>query len=798
MSNALSHNFVFPSTSVVRRGRWYVPLAVLALLASLPWALSAAPAPAAPGTPGNTIRLAPTAMHFKTCCYASSIAAADLRGNGRLDMVIGNAWSLDISVLLNDGAGGYAAPLTLPLDNGTNGFVVVAIGDVTGDGHPDIVAAGISAHDVVVFAGDGAGGFLAPVSHDLGDGEYPRDLKLIDINGDGHLDIVTANGDSSSLSVLLGDGAGGFATARNFPTGAFPTSLALADVDGDGHLDAVTANTDTHDLSLLLGDGKGGFSAPVTLPLGPDAEPFGVAIADVTGDGVPDIVTANRTWDDSPFPPPELAGTVSVLAGTGGGKFAPAVQLSLGDLEGRAHSVAIADVTGDGLPDIVVTRPLANTVSVLASDGAGGFAPALNRPTGVGPTPLLIADITADGHPDIVTGNAISGSVSVLPGDGSGGIGFAGNSASGAYPHSVAAVDLNGDGHPDVVTANLDSNDISVLINDGKGGFAAEVRYAVGHGPTWVTVGDLNSDGHPDLVVANLGETTVSVLLGDGKGGFSAAQAFSVASSYETPYAVALGDANGDGHLDIVTANTNLGSDSVSLLLGDGKGHFAAASVFAVGGAGVFGPNDIVLADVTGDGHADIVTANSSADNLSLLVGDGKGGFANAVHIDTAPGPVALVAADMTGNGRLDLVVLNQPAQAVSVFTRNDAGGFEQAGLYPIYPPEEQMEYEPWPWGLAVADVDGDGTLDIVTANTENDTVSVLPNDGSGAFNRYYNFDTGAHPGAVAVADIDGDGRADVITANRRNNNISVLFNLGGDGDSDFIFSDGFEGFGPF
>jgi len=734
--------------------------------------------------------LAPTAEHFNVCCFTTSIAAADLTGSGRLDIVTGNGMSFDVSVLLADGAGGFAEPYSLPLDNATNGRVAVATGDVTGDGRVDIVAAGFNADEVVVFPGDGAGGFGDALHLTIGSGQTPYDVTLADVDGDGRLDIVTANNESANISVLAADGQGGFAAAANFAAGAYPVAIAIGDLDGDGHADVVTANAGSLDVSVLHGDGAGHFAAPASLSIGADAQPFAVAVGDVTGDGHADIVTANAAMDGSPFPPPELPGTVSLLAGDGAGGFAAAVQLSAGSGEGRAHAVALGDVTGDGRADIVVSRPNANSAAILAGDGAGGFAPAVTTPTSVGPSPVMIADVTGDGHADVVTGNAVSANISVLPGDGAGHVGFAGLYGAGRYTHSVTSADFDGDGRADLATANLSSNDVSVLLNDGAGGFRAEVRHPVGDSPTWITSGDVNGDGKADLVTANLGGGTVSVLLGDGHGGFAAAQDFGVGEGFQTPYAVTLGDANGDGKLDIATANTNIANDSASVLLGDGTGQFGPALMMPVGDQGVFSPQGVVLADVTGDGKADLVTANLAADNLSLFVGDGAGGFAAATHIATGPGPTMVAAADVTGDGKVDLVVLNQPEQAVEVLVGDGAGGFSIPSSYAIYPEVEQMEFKPWPWGMAVVDVDGDGKLDIVTANTQNDTVSVLPNDGHGGFGTYAWYCTGAQPGAVAIADVDGDGRPDVVTSNRLNDNVAVLFNRSA---GDRIFGDGFE-----
>jgi hypothetical protein len=729
-------------------------------------------------------------LRFNVCCYTTSIAPADLDHDGHVDLVTGNGLSNDVSVLLADGEGGFAEPVNYPVGTFELGFVAVAVGDVDGDGHPDIAATGYSTDEILVYRGDGAGAFAAPSPHSAGAAQFPTAIELVDVNGDDVLDIVTSNGDSNNVSVLLGQGAGNFAAAVNSTAGAFPAALAVGDVNGDGHVDLLTGNRQDRDVSILLGDGTGLFAQPVSVVIGPDAEPLAVALGDVTGDGHPDVVTANAGLDASPFPPPELVGTVSVIVGDGKGGFAAAVQYEAGDGEGRAQSVSLGDVTGDGAVDIVVSRPNANRVAILVGDGEGDFAGAITRPTGVGPQPVTLADANGDGHLDVVVANAVGSSISILPGDGAGGIGFDGNFAAGRYPHSVVATDFDGDGLPDVATADAQSASVSVLVNQGSGELAPPVSHAVAESPLTLVAGDVNGDGRADLVTAN-GSGSVSVLTGDGEGGFAAAVQFPVAEGFESPYAVALGDANGDGHPDIATANSNIQNESISVLLGDGTGSFDPAVVYPAGPDPFNSPTGIVMTDVTGDDAADIVTANLGTDSLSLLTGDGSGGFAAPVALTADAGPVAVQSADVTGDGNPDIVSLNHTAQTVSVLAGDGAGGFAPAATYPIFPPQSNMDFDAWAWGLTLADVTGDGHVDIVTANTQNDTISLLPNDGSGHFDTFHNVGTGAHPGSVAVADIDGDGRADVITANRQNDNVSILFNRAQGGDQ--IFANGFE-----
>ena len=233
------------------------------------------------------------------------------------------------------------------------------------------------------------------------------------------------------------------------------------------------------------------------------------------------------------------------------------------------------------------------------------------------------------------------------------------------------------------------SNDVSVLLGDGSGGFADEVRYAVGNSPTSIAIGYVDDDAYPDLVAANLGSGDVSVLLGDGSGEFGAAQNFSIGEGFQSPYAVALGDANEDGHLDIATANTNISNDSISLLLGDGTGNFAQAGDASARRAGLLQPagNRVHRRHrrrPRGHRHRESRLEQSFA---------ARGRRHRKLRCSGASRRPTRVrsswpAADVTGDGNVDLVTVNQTAQSVSVLAGDGNGGFAASANFAIYPPQ--------------------------------------------------------------------------------------------------------------
>jgi hypothetical protein len=278
------------------------------------------------------------------------------------------------------------------------------------------------------------------------------------------------------------------------------------------------------------------------------------------------------------------------------------------------RSVVIGDLNGDGKPELATAnaRYETNTVSVLANRGDGSFKAKRDYATGPGPLSVAFGDLNGDGKPELATANVSGNSISVFANRGDGSFQSKLEYATGSGPFSVAIGDLNGDGKPDLATANANyggAGTVSVLLNRGDGSFGAKVDYATGHFPVSIAIGDLNGDGKPELVTANGDANSVSVLLNSGDGSFQP----NLDDPTGTPVSVAIGDLNGDGKPDLATAN--IGANSISLLLNSGDGSFQAKRDYAT----ARGPDSVAIGDLNGDGKPELVTANADANSVSVL-----------------------------------------------------------------------------------------------------------------------------------------------------------------------------------
>jgi hypothetical protein len=555
-----------------------------------------------------------------------------------------------------------------------------------------------------------------------------------------------------------------FVAGRDFLVGQDPRAIATGDFNGDGKLDLVTLNYGSNDVSVLLGIGDGTFEPAVNYSVTPNLLSL-VIVGDFNGDGKLDIFVASQSTTAIAI------ASVSVLLGNGDGTFQPQQITSIANSDCRC--LAVGDFNGDGKLDLAipVTVPQLNNsaMAVMLGNSDGTFQPPTTGNPGPFATPFQFeaADMNGDGKMDLVSSS--SQGVSVFLGNGDGTFQAPLQTAGGGQ--NLAIADFNGDGEPDVAFAGVYT--LTVLLGKGDGTFQAPINTnfeVIGGLP--LVPGDFNGDGKVDLFFPGGTDNSTTVLLGNGDGTF---QLLPV-SSYVPWVNATTGDFGGDGKLDVAAVwelSRSPFTGLVSIVRGNGDGTLQVAPSISLDHPRISFPGPTIAGDFNGDGKADLVQPawgylNGGASFVTLL-GDGGGifqtplvtGFSFATgNCDNLSCFVA--TGDFKRDGKLDIAVsvtnvLSGP-NVVGVLLGNGDGTFQPEVDYGGGNGSSGDSGS----GIAVGDFNGDGNLDIVTADGGAGTVTVLLGDGKGAFGFPTSFPAGGATSSVAVADFNHDGNLDL------------------------------------
>ena len=617
---------------------------------------------------------------------------------------------------------------------------------------------------------------LPPSSIGVGGG--PRGIAVIDLRGDGTLDLVTTNTTGNSVTFALGDGLGNLTGTFSQPVGAQPVAVTVADFDRDGVDDIAVANQTAGTLQVVLLSSGGAVKALPT-PVAVAAFPWGIAAGDFDRDGIPDLVSASA----------DANGTVELFKGVGNGTFtsnAPASQALVG---GTPQAIVAGDFNRDGRLDVAVVvqhvLPAADPeILLVLGDGSGGWL-SVNRLTvsiaGQRPIALAVGDVDNDGDLDVVTGGSNSPDIVVLLGDGMGNLTAQPKFSGLTWTTSLALADFDGDGILDLAVAREGSftHGVSVFTGDGLGGFPNRKDFAFTDDAFGIAAGDFDGDGRPDLAGSSRG-TSKAVLLVNAfdpvcpKPSFARAGRLQVPLGGGNPWAIVSGDWDGDAVPDLAVASNGY----VSILMGDGALRFAAPTSIALPFANT--PNDrrsLVVADFNLDSLPDLATVNPTSglgnDNaLSVLLNTGGGTFAAPLILPVGANPWGVVAGDFNGDGAPDLVSANRGGLSLTFLPGRGDGTFGSPTTSPV------------PFGgisaIAAADIDGDLVLDVAVTHAGSNVVAWYRGNGLGGFAFAGSYGVGNFPWSVDLGDLNGDGRPDLAVANVLDDSVSVLLNTGG------------------
>ncbi|MBK9472003.1 MAG: VCBS repeat-containing protein [bacterium] len=615
--------------------------------------------------------------------------------------------------------------------------------------------------NVIALFGDGAGGSSGFAARSAPFGAIF--LAAANLNSDAQDDLVAVSYILSTLETFMGGSTGGgtLTPATTYVTEASPTAVATGDLDGDGHDDMVLAHDAVALAEVLYGDGTGAIASSLNVPLGGSAIGSAAVIADLNGDGLRDVVIGMSDGTGA-----------AVILNTGAQTFG--TPIFYGGAAGSANFVvACDDLDGDADRDLILVGP---QTYVLLNSGSGTFTVAGNAlpPDTHNYSVLALTDFDGDTVPDVLGCGNYGATLIAAHGNGDGTFGFDVELAAD-YADALVFSDIDGDSDQDAVTINRAISAVQTFARLG-GAFAAPAVTGLSFPPSGLATGRFNADAAPDYatVISDIG--VVIVMLNDGSGGFASVQPYATG---QWPIDVVAGDLDGDGLDDLVVICSSGGETGAtdkspaealfthSLLIYRNSPvgfPFSPSSVINIPGGC---PNGAAIGDVTQDGRMDIVAPLTCTDKIMVYPATAPGVFGTGFQAAAVTAPSAVAVRDVDGEGSLDIIALSSSGSLATIINEGGAGF-----ALPVEVPTPRLGQF-----LVVEDFDLDGNLDAAALSLSS-VVAVHPGLGGGVFGAGLDFGVCSAPTDLVANDFDTDGDLDLVVTSATQQAFQYLRNV--------------------